>query len=244
LGVSGALLGQALAMAIALGYTWYALHRHMGHTRGPLHVDVRRLLQTTAGIGGAMLGLCMLGSLDLLLVKHYFTPYDAGLYSAVSLVGKVLLFAIGFVPTVVLPKATARAARGESPVNVLVQAGLAIAVLCACGLALLQLAPTFVVRVMSGAAFLAAAPYVFPYGVAMAMLGAVTVVVNYKIGLHRFDFLAPLLAVAVCEVVAIALFHATLTDVVRVVLVGHTLALGTSLYRVTATHAVAHATAA
>jgi O-antigen/teichoic acid export membrane protein len=232
-GVHGALLGQAVAMILGVGYTWYALRARVQRVDGPLRLDLRRLAQTSAGITIAMLALSVLASADLLLVKHFFSPYEAGMYSAVSLVGKVLLFAIGFVPTIVLPKATARVARGESPVSVVLQAAAAMAVLCACGLGVLLFVPSFAVRVMSGTAFLGAVPYVFVYGVAMSMLGAVTVVVNYKIGLHRFDFLVPLVAVAILEPIAITLVHASLWDVVRVVVIGHLLALATSLYRLT-----------
>jgi hypothetical protein len=114
------------------------------------------------------------------------------------------------------------------------QAAIAMAAMCAVGLGVLFFVPGFAVRVMSGHAFLGAVPYVFVYGVAMAMLGAVTVVVNYKIGLHRFDFLVPLVAVAILEPVAIAFHHTSLWDVVRIVVAGNCLALITSLYRLTA----------
>ena len=237
-GVKGALAGQAGAMIFGALYTWLALRARVRLVDGPLRLDLRRLARTSAGIGTAMLALSVLGFADLLLVKHFFSPYEAGLYSAVSLVGKVLFFVIGFVPTIVLPKATARVARGESPVSVVLQAGVTMAALCAAGLGILFFVPDFAVRVMSGRAFLGAVPYVFVYGVAMSMLGGVTVVVNYKIGLHRFDFLLPLVAVAILEPAAITLDHASLWDVVRIVAVGNLLALVTSLYRLTSFGAV------
>jgi len=233
-GVKGALVGQAGAMILGACYTWFALSARVQLVDGPLRLDLVRLARTSGGIGTAMLALSVLGFADLLLVKHFFSPYQAGLYSAVSLVGKVLFFVIGFVPTIVLPKATARVARGESPVSVVLQAAIAMAAMCAVGLGVLFFVPGFAVRVMSGHAFLGAVPYVFVYGVAMAMLGAVTVVVNYKIGLHRFDFLVPLVAVAILEPVAIAFHHTSLWDVVRIVVAGNCLALITSLYRLTA----------
>lgn len=237
-GVNGALLGQACAILLALGYTWFAIRRNIPSTADGLHIDLRRLAQTTTGVTTAMLALSVLNSADLLLVKHYFSPFEAGLYSAVSLVGKVLLFVVGFVPTIVLPKATARVTRGESPVGVLVQAAAAMMVLCCGGLAVLYFEPSVVVRIMSGKDFLEAAPYVFLYGVAMATLGALTVVVNYKIGLHRFDFLAPVVLVAILEPVVISIVHTTLWDVVRVVTIGNIAALCASLYRLNAFAAV------
>lgn len=232
-GVNGAFLGQACALALCIAYSASAVARHVGARRVPLRFDGRRLLQTTLGVTGATLGLNALGSTDLLLVKHFFSPHDAGVYSVVSLVGKVMLFVVGFIPTIVLPKATARVTRGESPVPILAQAAAAIVALCALGLSALVLEPRLIVRAMSGGAFLAAAPYVLAYGLAMAMLGATTVVVSYKVGLHQFDFLVPMLAIAVCEVVAICLVHPTLGHVIRVVLVANALCLVSALYRIT-----------
>jgi len=243
-GVNGALAGQACAILVALAYTWFVLRRNFPSAADELRIDLRRLAQTTTGVATAMLALSILNSSDLLLVKHFFSPYDAGLYSAVSLVGKVLLFVVGFIPTIVLPKATARVTRGESPVGVLVQAAVAIAILCCGGLAVLYFEPALAVRIMSGRDFLEAAPYVFSYGFAMATLGALTAVVNYKIGLHRFDFLAPVILIALLEPLVISIFHATLWQVVRIVLIGNVAALCMSLYRLTsfATVRLSHGT--
>jgi len=230
--VSGALFGCMLAIVIALVYTLIAVRRHFGSAAPqPLHLDVGRLVRTSTGVTAAAVTLAGLGFLDVLLVKHYFPQREAGLYSAVSLVGKVLLFVVGFVPTIVLPKVTARAARGQSPVPVIVQASLCIGVICGGGLLVLAIAPGLVVRLMVGTAYLAAAPLVFPYGCAMTLLGATSAVVAYRVGLHRFDFVTPLFAVVVVEVVAISFLHTSLTQIISILLVSNALALMASLYR-------------
>jgi O-antigen/teichoic acid export membrane protein len=232
-GVGGALLGCIIAVVIALGYTLVAVRRHFGSAAPqPLHLDIGRLVRTSAGVTAAAVALAGLGFLDVLLVKHYFPPSEAGLYSAASLVGKVLLFVVSFVPTIVLPKVTARAARGESPVSVIVQAAVCVGVICGTGLLVLSVAPGLVVQLMLGKAYLAAAPLVFPYGCAMALLGATSAIVAYKVGLHRFDFVPPLFAVVVAEVVGISLFHTSLIQVIGILLVGNSLALVATLYRI------------
>jgi O-antigen/teichoic acid export membrane protein len=162
---------------------------------------------------------------DLLLVKHFFSPEVAGLYGAISLVGKVLLFVVGFVPTIVLPKATARATSGEPPYPILLQAFAATAAISAACLAIIEIAPTFVIRAMAGAAFIAAAPYVFPYALAMTLLAALSLVTAYQIGLARFGFVPVLVIAAVGEITAIQYFHATLADVIRILVIGHGFAL-------------------
>jgi hypothetical protein len=53
-------------------------------------------------------------------------------------------------------------------------------------------------------------------------------------GIHRFDFLAPLAVCAVGEVVGMSLFHQTLSQVIAVLIVGNALAFACAAYRVTA----------
>jgi O-antigen/teichoic acid export membrane protein len=236
-GVSGALLGYAIASALSLAYALAAVHVHLGAKPGPLFLDVGRLLRTTGGIAVSTASLASLGFADVVLVKHFFDPHVAGLYGAISLVGKTLLFVVSFVPTIVLPKAAARAARGESPLSLLVQAGALTVCFAVAGLGFIYLFPARTINLMVGPAFTAAAPYVLPYGCAMALLGATTIVASYKIGLHQFNFLAPLVAVAVGEIVALQFLHEMLSQVISVVLIAQAIAFVGALYRITAVEA-------
>jgi O-antigen/teichoic acid export membrane protein len=220
-GVNGALTGFALSSVIAFVYTLFVVRKRFARSSEPLHLNARRLAKTSAGIVAATAALNVLGFSDVLLVKHFFSPRDAGLYSVVSLAGKVLYFLVGFIPAVVLPKVTARVSRGESAAVVLIQAGLCIVGICGSALCFVFLAPGLVVRVMSGDAFSAAAPLVFPYACAMTLLALSGAAVAYKVGVHRFDFVPFLWIVALGEVAALAFLHGSLAQVVRVLLVGH-----------------------
>jgi hypothetical protein len=89
-----------------------------------------------------------------------------------------------------------------------------------------------VITTLAGGSFAPAAPYVFSYGLAMVLLAGINVIVMYKIGIHRFDFVLPLGLCAVGEVVGISVHHASLGDVIGVLITGNTLALLASSYRV------------
>jgi hypothetical protein len=51
-------------------------------------------------------------------------------------------------------------------------------------------------------------------------------------GLHRFDFVPVLFAIALGEVVAIVFLHRSLSQVVWVLVMGHALAMAATLYRI------------
>lgn len=240
-GVVGAMLGWVIGTASALAYTtWAVLNKH-GTAPDPsvrLGLDLKRLLKTTIGVALANGTLTCISFMDIPLVKHYFDAHQAGLYAAVNLTGKVVIFLVGFVPAIVLPKAAAQAQRGESPVPLLVRAVVLTVVMSGVTLSVFGLMPGLILSILAGHAFISASPLVFQYDLAMGMLALVTLLVNYKIGIHRFDFLYALVTVFVCEVVAIALFHRTLADVVYVLLAGNTVAALACCYRITRPAAV------
>jgi hypothetical protein len=59
----------------------------------------------------------------------------------------------------------------------------------------------------------------------MTLLSATAVVVNYKIGLHHFAFVIPLVVVTIAEPVAIQFFHATLWNVIAILIIGNAAAV-------------------
>ena len=224
-GLVGAILGFAGGSLVSLVYTMRVVRRYAPVPRSRLKIDLRRLVATTRGVALCTFALTSMSFADLLLVKHFFSPHEAGLYGAISLVGKVLLFVVGFVPTIVLPKATARATSGQPVLPILLQALGATLAISGAALLVIDLNPLFVIRLMAGPAFAAAAPYVFPYALAMTLLAGLSLVTTYQIGLARFGFVPLLFAVAAAEIIGIQFYHGSLQEVIRILLVGHSLAL-------------------
>ncbi len=173
------------------------------------------------GVAVATVLLAVVQNADLLVVKHVADDTTAGLYGALSLAGKILLFLVAFVPLIVLPKATRTALAGKPAGGLLLQALAVSAAMSLPGLVFYYFLPRLVITTLAGKAFAAGAPYVFAYGVAMVELAFVTVIVNFKMGIHRFDFAWPLAVCALAEVVGIAEFHRTLSDVTTVLIAGN-----------------------
>jgi O-antigen/teichoic acid export membrane protein len=223
-GVTGAMFGWAVGTLTALVYTvWAVLRRHgaSADSSVTLALNVRQLVKTTAGVGIANALLITMSFMDVLLVKHYFDAYQAGLYAALNLTGKIVLFVGSFVPAVLLPKAVAKATRQQKATPLLLQALAVTTVLSGATLTFFALEPAMIIRVLAGQAFTSAAPYVLQYDAAMGLLAFLALLVNYRIAIHRFEFLYPLSVVLACEIAAIALFHTQVWDIVHVLLIGN-----------------------
>ena len=172
---------------------------------------------------------------DVPLVKHFFDPRSAGLYASAAFVGRAIFAMVSFVPTLVMPKVSARVAAGLSPLPLLGTAvGLSAAII---GFALIFSAfiPKLVVVLIAGQAFGDAAPIVLRYAVASGCLSMAYVVAAYKMGLHRYDFVIPSLVAAIAEIAVISVWHPTLAIVVDVLIVGHAAVLVSMLFRIWST---------
>jgi O-antigen/teichoic acid export membrane protein len=230
-GASGPLYGLLASQIAAFGYSIVAFRARFGEVRAPLALDRKLIFRVFSHVGLGQLTFTVLMFYDVPLIKHAFDPTSAGLYAAAALVGRAVLAAISFIPTLVMPKATARAAAGRSPLPLL-GAAVAIAGLIVTVAVLASLfAPGLIVTLIAGRAFAAAAPLVLPYVVASGALALANVLASYKMGLHRYEFVIPALIVALLEVVTFALWHPTLLIAITILLAGHVAILCTMLPR-------------
>ena len=223
------MLAIAIGLLIALGYNLFAFGRRFGSQRAGIALDRRLIARVISHVGLGQLTITILAFYDVPLVKHFFDARSVGLYAAASLVGRAVLSAVAFIPVLVLPKATARIAKGLSPIPLLVAAlGVAAGFV---GLAIAGglFAPRLVVTTIAGGAFGEAAALVLWYVLASGALALASVVVAYRIGLHRYGFVVPAMIVAVAEIVTVWVWHPSLVAVVMVLLAGHGCVLAVTL---------------
>jgi O-antigen/teichoic acid export membrane protein len=247
-GVDGAVFGFLGGALLAGAYVAFCVRPHLSGTEPRLVVDGRRLLETASGVGLSSLAFAVLGFADVVAVKHFLDADQAGLYGALSLIGKIFLFAVGFIPQVVLPKVARRVAAGRGSGAYLVYSVATVGLVGAIGIAICAAMPSLVIRIVAGKAFVAVAPLVVPYAAAMTFLAMANAGATVRIGAHRMGFAVPMLAVTALELVSFGLFHNSLWDIVRTVLIGHLCVAAITLYgavdRAASTQAVAAEAAA
>ncbi|HXM06029.1 MAG TPA: hypothetical protein VN936_01130, partial [Candidatus Acidoferrum sp.] len=154
-------------------------------------------------------------------IKHFFTADQAGIYSAASLGGKILLYFVGFVPTVLLPQAAERHVRGERTRYALAMCVAFLLGIGIVGLIAVRYFGILLLHALVGHAFDAAAPLLLPYSAAMMLLSLSIVLGSYGIATHRVAFAAPLLVGVFATLLTIVVFHASLLQVVTVVAIGN-----------------------
>ena len=223
--LGGGIVGFLLGPLCALVYLGIRTRRkYAGAQPHAVRYDWRRIMNAGAGAAAATMALALMGSADVVLVKHFFDPHAAGLYAAASLGGKILLYLVGFVSTVLLPQAADRHARGAQTREVLASSLLMFAVVALCGLFVFRYFGIDVLHALVGRAFDAASPLLVTYGLAMLLLALTNALTSYGIATHRLAFTVPLLISTLGTLAAIVAIHPTLAAVVEILVAGNAVA--------------------
>ena len=214
----------AFLCGVVAGATFIAIPLFKKY-RGVVPVDVlldwRRIFATVGGAAVLTLTMTAMGFADVLIVKHYFPAGQAGLYSAASLCGRILLYFVGFVPAILIPQATHRHARGEQTRKILWGAVAFIVVVSILGVCAYRIGGALLLHVLTGQAFDAALPLLPTYAAAMAALALTNGLGAYGISTHRLAFVIPLLVATLATLATIALVHPTLLAVVSELMIGN-----------------------
>lgn len=217
------LLGVAVGAAV-VALPLFALY---GKTRAAaVKLDWRRVLGTTAAATALTISMTLIGSGDVLVVKHFFDATQAGLYSAASLSAKILLYFVGFVPAILIPQATHRHARGERTRTTLWAAVLFVGIVALFGVIAYRYYGYLVLHALVGTHFDAALGILPTYAGAMALLALTSTLGSYALATHRLAFVIPLLVTTIGTLAVIGFVHPSLVAVADELLAGNACMLG------------------
>jgi len=218
-GTTGAFLCGMTAGALVIAAPLIKRYRRIAPA--PIVLDWRRIFATTSGAAVLTVTMAAMGFADVLIVKHFFPPGQAGLYAVASLCGKILLYFVGFLPAILIPQATHRHARGEQTRKILWGAVAFILAVSVIGVAAYRVGGLVLLHVLTGNAFDAALPLLPTYGAAMGALALTNGLGSYGISTHRLAFVVPLFVATVGTLVTIALVHPTLLAVATELMIGN-----------------------
>jgi O-antigen/teichoic acid export membrane protein len=164
-------------------------------------------------------GQVIISNIDILMVKHYFAPAEAGIYAAVALVGRVLYFATWSVTSAMFPISAASAAENDSR-GVLVIPLLFVVALSSVFVVFLASFPGLVIHTLFGNDFHRAGVGVEQLlamnAVATAVYAVCVVLITYEMSRKIANTGWLQLVVSLLIVVCVSFFHDSLMQVIVV----------------------------
>ncbi|MBV9608595.1 MAG: oligosaccharide flippase family protein [Acidobacteria bacterium] len=163
-------------------------------------------------------GQVVINNIDILLVKHFFRPEDAGLYAAVALVGRVLYFAAWSVVSVMFPISAGAKARDTGYWSLVIP--LALVSLIAVGFILVSnYLPGLVIQTVFGTGFTQIAPLLSLYAATTGAYALAVVLMAYEMSRRIANTGWLQLAFSGAVIIGIYAFHSTLREVIIVQLI-------------------------
>lgn len=190
-------------------------HRKNKKIKIPTRELVSYALPTTI----AVLSYISLTSTDVLLVRHFFNAKDAGVYGALSLVGKVIFYFTGPIPLTMFPLLIKRHTKGE-PINNLFYLALLLVIFPSLAITSFYfLFPQVSINFFLGKNYLHAAQYLGIFGIYMTVFSVLSLCVNFFLSLKKTKIFIPLLLAALLQIILISMFHSSFFMVIGISLI-------------------------
>jgi len=183
-------------------------------------------------VGLTLLCFMVLTNIDLILIKHFFTPIEAGYYSIAQMIGKIILFLPIPVIMVMFPKLTALQGQGrpEEGLSILKQSLIIALIFCGSAVFAGLLFPSLIIKVVSGKTYLECIPLVKFFCINMSLFSFIFILLYYHLSSHRRGFLYPLFFFTIGQTGFILVFHKTLTQVLLVMGIAAVCLFGINVY--------------
>ncbi len=176
---------------------------------------------------------------DILLVKHYFESYEAGLYASLALIGRIVYFIAWMFVMLLLPAVVELQKEGKDTASVLFKYVGYIAAISAIIILVCLSCPELIINLLFGEAYIAMAPLLWKYAVATSMFAVSNIFAYYYLSLDKYVPVIISGIFGILQVVLVIFFHDSLDEVVHMQIVAMVLLLiiqllffkGESLYR-------------
>lgn len=155
-------------------------------------------------------------NIDVILVKHFFAPYEAGIYSAMTNIGKVIFFVGSGFSTSMFPKVFEFREDTTYSLKLLKKGVFLLTIISIIFILGCFLFNEIIVKLLFGSSYIEGS-FLLPYfAIALSFLGLTIFLIYYLIAKEDFNFLISLCIIPLIQVMSIYIFHQNLIDVVLI----------------------------
>jgi len=219
LGVAGALGGVIFSTFTILILTYVVLRPSLSGSNVSTSNATHLLFESAMPVLLANVAFAVMTQIDIVLVKHYFSGQDAGLYAAASIMGKAVMYLPGGIAMALFPMVAENHASGKSSANLIFQAVGMTASLSLIGALFYYFFADSIIVLLYGADYKEAAHVLKYFGFAIIPMALIMVAEHFLIAMGRVLFAYLFMIIAPLQLIAIYYYHDTLIDIVTVLFI-------------------------
>jgi O-antigen/teichoic acid export membrane protein len=167
-----------------------------------------------------LFGLTSFISTDIMLVKHFFNPHDAGLYAGLSLIGRVIFFVSAPIGGVMFPLIVQKHSKNESFTNTFKLSLLLVFVPSIFMTIFYALFPKFsILFFLKREEYLAISSLIAPFALFIALFSLLSIIANFYLSIKKTKVYIPIILGAILQVLLIVFYHQTFLQIIIISLV-------------------------
>ena len=222
-GVTGAMSSLAVSTFASLLISFLILLSILSkHSSLPLQensnseINFSEIYKYSYTVTIVILCFMILTNIDVLLVKHFFNPLEAGYYSIAQMAGKVILFLPIAITMVMFPKSSELYSQSKATLHLLKKSLLYVGLMCGMSALFCFLFPELIIKFLSGEENPECIPLVRIFSVTMVFFALVYTLQFYHLSIHSSSIIYFLVLLTIIQVVLICMFHNTLSQVLYI----------------------------
>ena len=224
--VFGAVVGIMMAAFLSFFLTRYYLRDYRNDGKKEIKFEKgKQVFIYTIPIFLSTIATNSIFSTDVVLVKHFFSSHDAGIYSSLSTLGKIIYFGAGPVGTVMFPMISKRHAKGQSFKKIFILSFLLTLAIAMGVVGIYWLFPNMAIGVLYGEEYLEGSGDLIWFGIFMMLITLSSLLNNFFLSRERTKVVVFVVIAAIVQVFGIWFFHSSLRQVIQVSIVAASLLL-------------------
>jgi O-antigen/teichoic acid export membrane protein len=162
------------------------------------------------------LGITSLITADIILARHFLPANDAGLYSALSTLCKIIYFAAAPVVSVLFPMVSETHAAKKSITKVILPGFLIMLLIMGGALIIFGFFPKLMVTLLFGSKYVSMAPFVIAFGIGMAIYTLNACLLNIFLAVRSVLPSYLVVFAAILQIILISFFHENIANIITI----------------------------
>lgn len=215
-GVGWTLIGNVLSVAVSYGLNLLPIRFLLKQkTRGG-DLSVKNVASYSAPALIATLGVVMLYSQDVIMVRHFFPNAIAGIYSSLSILGKVIFFATSSINFVLFPVLAERKELKRGYTHLVIIALFLVTAISLGLTTIYYVFPDFIVGLLFGHQYIEASSLLGNFGLFISLYALASMLVSILLALGKTWVWVFTTIAALAQILFLTLYHETLATVIGV----------------------------
>lgn len=216
LGVPGAFGAFVFIGLISFVYMYWTLQRRLPSVDRQFKLPYASMTRFAVPSFLATLGVVSFYSTDVVLVRHFFDSHNAGLYAALSVLGKIIFFGAAPVSVAMFPLVSEAHSRGEKFQRIFLISFAATIAIAGTTSLVYTLIPNFALGVMIGKQYIEAAPLLWRFSLFLSLVALINLFALYFLSIHRMTPVYLVALGALAQATLLWLYHGSLIQVITI----------------------------